>query len=247
MALPNTVYTIPAIHLIIGAVTTNTVPIGVTRGPGFAESVNILERLIDSAAREMSIDRAELRRRNLIAPTAMPFTNNFGTTVDSGHFAANLDQALKFAQGFADRRRDTEARGLLRGLGFAYHIKGTGGAPEEKVEIAFGDDDFVNFTTGTQSIGQGHETTFPQIISDLLGVPFERIRYRHGDTDLISKGGGHGSSRATYMGGTAIFLATEMIIQKGRHVAAQALEAAEADIDFADGRFFVTGVRGQII
>jgi carbon-monoxide dehydrogenase large subunit len=241
ITLPNTVYRIPALHLTIGAVTTNTVPIGVTRGPGFAESVNILERLIDRAARETKRDRAEMRRRNLIPAAAMPYTSPTGTPVDSGNFAANLDAALDRAAGFAARRRGSEARGLLRGLGFACHIKATGGAPEEKVELRFGDDGDLTLTTGTQSIGQGHETTFRQIIMGLLGVPFERIRYRDGDTGLISKGGGHGSSRATYMGGTAMFLAAEKIIAKGTRVAAQALEAAETDIEFADGRFRVAG------
>ncbi len=241
MALPNTVYRIPALRLTIGAVTTNTVPIGVTRGPGFAESVNILERLIDRAAREMAIDRADIRRRNLIPASAMPYKNVSGTTIDSGNFNANLDAALEHARGFEDRRRDSEARGLRRGLGFAYHIKGTGGAPEEKVEIRFDDDDTVTLTTGTQSIGQGHETTFPQIVAGRLGVPFDRVGYRQGDTAIISKGGGHGSSRSTYMGGTAIYLATEKIIEKGRRIAARALEAADADIEFADGQFRVGG------
>lgn len=239
--LPATVYQIPQIHLTIGGVATNTVPIGVTRGPGFAEAVNIIERLIDRAARDMNIDRADLRRRNMISPDAIPFTSVTGTPVDTGHFAANLDAAMALTAGFAARRKETETRGLLRGLGFACHIKATGGAPEEKVELTFADDDTVTLTTGTQSIGQGHETTFPQIISDLLGVPFEAIRYRHGDTGLISKGGGHGSSRATYMGGTAIFMAVERIIAKGMPFAAQALEAAEADIAFADGAYHVAG------
>ena len=240
IALPNTVYRIPALHLAIGAVVTNTVPIGVTRAPGFAETVNIMERLIDHAAREMTLDRGDMRRRNLIPPAAMPYTSPTGTPIDSGDFPANLDAARALARGFAGRKRESEARGLLRGIGFACHIKETGGMPEEKVEIRFGDDD-VTLTTGTQSIGQGHETTFPQILADLLGVPFDRVNYRAGDTDAISKGGGHGSSRATYMGGTAMYLASEKIIAKGKRVAARALEAAEADIDFADGRFSVSG------
>ena len=240
IALPNTVYRIPALHLTIGAVVTNTVPIGVTRAPGFAETVNIMERLIDAAAREMKLDRGVLRRRNLIPPAAMPYTSPTGTPIDSGDFPANLDAALAWARGFAGRKRQSEARGLLRGIGFACHIKATGGMPEEKVELRFGDDD-VTLTTGTQSIGQGHETTFRQIVADLLGVPFDRVRYRAGDTDAISKGGGHGSSRATYMAGTAMYLASEKIIAKGKRVAARVLEAAEVDIDFADGRFTVAG------
>jgi carbon-monoxide dehydrogenase large subunit len=238
-ALPNSIYEIPNVQLTIGAVVTNTVPVGVTRGPGFAEAINIIERLIDRAAQEMDIGRAELRRRNIVGST--PFTSPTGTPVDSGQFRDNLDAAMERSEGFESRRKESEARGWLRGLGFAYHIKGTGGAPEENVELTFGEDDTVTLTTGTQSIGQGHETSFPQIISDLLGVPFECIRYRHGDTGLISKGGGHGSSRATYMGGTAIFLAIEKIIKKGLPLAATALEAAEADISFTDGEYRVTG------
>jgi len=237
-SLPGTVYKIPEIFLSIGAVATNTVPVGVTRGPGFAEAVNILERLIDRAAREMGFDRADLRRRNLRKET--PFTSVTGTYVDSGDFLVNLDDAMRRTSGFESRRRRSESIGKLRGLGFACHIKATGGAPEEKVELTF-DDDILTLTTGTQSIGQGHETTFPQIISELLGVPTESIRYRHGDTGLISKGGGHGSSRATYMGGTAMFLAIEKIIEKGKPIAATLLEAAEADITFADGDFAIAG------
>jgi carbon-monoxide dehydrogenase large subunit len=237
-SLPGTVYEIPEIFLSIGAVATNTVPIGVTRGPGFAEAVNILERLIDRAAREMGFDRADLRRRNMRKET--PFTSLTGTYVDSGQFSINLDVAMRSISGFEERCRQSESNGRLRGLGFAYHIKATGGAPEEKVELTF-EGEILTLTTGTQSIGQGHETTFPQIISELLGVPTENIRYRHGDTGLISKGGGHGSSRATYMGGTAMFLAIEKIIAKGKPVAAKLLEAAEADITFADGNFTIAG------
>ena len=139
------------------------------------------------------------------------------------------------------RRRESEARGFLRGLGFAYHIKGTGGSPHENVDIRFEADGTVSLITGTQTIGQGHETTFPQILADRLGLPNERIRLVQGDTDLIPLGGGHGSSRATYMGGTAIWRASDEIIAKGTRIAAEALEAAEADIRFADGRFVVAG------
>ncbi|MBO0738071.1 MAG: molybdopterin-dependent oxidoreductase, partial [Alphaproteobacteria bacterium] len=131
--------------------------------------------------------------------------------------------------------------GLLRGLGFAYHIKGTGGSPHENVDIRFEPDGAVLLITGTQTIGQGHETTFPQILADRLGLPNERIRLVQGDTDLIPLGGGHGSSRATYMGGTAIWRVSDEIIAKGARIAADALETAEADIRFGDGRFCVSG------
>jgi carbon-monoxide dehydrogenase large subunit len=241
--LPGTVYRIPAIDLQVAAVLTNTAPIGVTRGPGFAEAVNIIERLIDAAARQCGFDRAELRHINMVPAAAMPVTNSFGNRVDSGAFAETLGRALAQADvaGFPARRRQSEARGCLRGLGYAYHIKGTGGSPHENVDIRFAADGTVSLITGTQTIGQGHETTFPQILADRLGIANERIRLVQGDTDRIPIGGGHGSSRATYMGGTAIWHASEEIVAKGTRIAAEALEAAEADIRFADGSFVVAG------
>jgi carbon-monoxide dehydrogenase large subunit len=246
--LPNTVYRIPAIDLQVAGVLTNTAPIGVTRGPGFAEAVNIIERLIDTAARQCGFDRADLRRINMVPASAMPVTNAVGNTVDSGAFSETFDHALARAdiEGFATRRRESGARGSLRGLGFAYHIKGTGGSPTENVDIRFEPDGTVSLITGTQTIGQGHETTFPQILADRLGIPNERIRLVQGDTDRIPLGGGHGSSRATYMGGTAIWRASEEIIAKGTRVAAEALEAAEADLGFADGRFVAAGTDRSI-
>jgi carbon-monoxide dehydrogenase large subunit len=246
--LPGTVYRIPAVGLRVAAVLTNTAPIGVTRGPGFAEAVNIIERLIDRAARDCGFDRTELRRLNLVPAAAMPMTNVFGNKVDSGAFPETFDRALADADipGFAGRRRDSEALGLLRGLGFAYHIKATGGSPSENVDIRFEADGTVALITGTQTIGQGHETTFPQILADRLGVANEQIRLVQGDTDLIPLGGGHGSSRATYMGGTAIWRASEQIIAKGTRIAADVLEAAEADIRFEDGDFIVAGTDRRV-
>jgi carbon-monoxide dehydrogenase large subunit len=246
--LQGTVYRLPSIALHVRVALTNTTPIGVMRGPGFAETVNILERLIDAAALKFGFDRASLRRRNMVPARDMPMTNSFGFQVDSGAFPETLDKALGRADvaGFANRRRQSEARGLRRGLGFAYHIKGTGGSPEENVDIRFEKDGTVALITGTQHIGQGHETTFPQILATRLGVANEQIRLRQGDTDLIATGGGHGSSRATYMGGTAMWRASDEIIRKGTALAADILEAAEADIRFeADhdrgGRFVVSG------
>jgi aerobic carbon-monoxide dehydrogenase large subunit len=246
--LPSTVYQIPAIALRVAAVLTNTAPIGVTRGPGFAEAVNIIERLIDKAARQCGFDRAELRRTNLVPAAAMPMTNPLGNRVDSGAFPETFARALADADvaGFAARRRASETRGLLRGIGFAYHIKATGGSPSENVDIRFEAGGTVALITGTQTIGQGHETTFPQILADRLGIPNARIRLVQGDTDLIPIGGGHGSSRATYMGGTAIWRAADEIIAKGTRIAADALEAAEADIRFEDGRFEVSGTDRSI-
>ncbi len=246
--LPGTIYAIPAIALHIRAALSNTAPIGVTRGPGFAETVNIIERLIDAAARQCDFDRAELRRRNFVPATAMPLTNAFGFLVDSGDFPATFDRALAVADvaGFPARRAVSEAKGVLRGLGFAYHIKATGGSPHENIDIRFENDGTVSLITGTQTIGQGHETTFPQILADRLGIPNALIRLRQGDTDLIPMGGGHGSSRATYMGGTAMWRASDTIIEKGKRIAAEALEAADVDIAFADGNFAVVGTNRSI-
>ena len=232
--LQGTVYRIPSIALHVLVVLSNTTPIGVMRGPGFAETVNILERLIDAAARQAGFDRAELRLLNMVPAHDMPMTNAFGFQVDSGAFPETFAKALERADvaGFATRRKQSETRGLMRGLGFACHIKGTGGAPEENVDIRFETDGTVSLITGTQHIGQGHETTFPQILAHRLGVPNEKIKLCQGDTDLIPFGGGHGSSRATYMGGTAMWRASDEIIKKGTALAAEALEASEADIKF---------------
>lgn len=241
--LPGTVYRIPAIALRVAGVLTNTAPLGVTRGPGFAEAVNIIERLIDKAARHGGFDRAHLRRLNMVPSSAMPMTNVFGQKVDSGTFPETFDRALAEADvaGFAARRRASETRGLLRGLGYAYHVKGTGGSPHENAEIRFETDGRVTVTTGTHSVGQGHATTFPQIVATRLGVPNAAIDFRQADTDLIAIGGGSGSSRSTYMGGTAIWRAADQIIAKGTAFAAQMLEAAEADIRFEDGHFIAAG------
>ena len=246
--LPGTVYRIPAIELLVAAVYTNTAPIGVLRGPGYGEANNIIERLIDAAARQCGFDRAELRRKNLVPAAEMPWANAVGNIIDSGAFPETFGKALLAADaaGFEERRRGSEARGLLRGLGFAYHVKGTGGAPSENVDIRFAADGTVALITGTQTIGQGHETTFPQILADRLGLPNERINLVQGDTDLVPIGGGHGSSRATYMGGTAIWRAADQIIEKGARIAADMLEAAEADIAFADGSFVVSGTDRRV-
>jgi carbon-monoxide dehydrogenase large subunit len=244
--LQGTVYDIPAVALRVRAVLTNTTPIGVTRGPGFGEAVNIMERLIDTAAAQCGFDRFELRRRNFVAAT--PMTNALKFVVDSGDFRAHFDAAVQEADlaGFGARRQLSEALGRRRGLGVACHIKGTGGLPTENVDIRFEADGRVALITGTQTIGQGHETTMPQILADRLGIPNGLIQLRQGDTDLIPMGGGHGSSRATYMGGTAIWRASEIIVAKGTKLAAEALEASEADIVFEDGVFRVTGTDRRV-
>ncbi|MEM7404168.1 MAG: xanthine dehydrogenase family protein molybdopterin-binding subunit [Pseudomonadota bacterium] len=250
MAAPSTVYDIARVALRLRVVLTNTVPIGVTRGPGFAETVDPLERLIDKAARELDIDRLELRRRNFVRTARMPWRNAAGTRIDSGDFQACLDKALAHADvgGFAARAAEARERGRLRGYGVACHIKGTGGSPEENVHFGFDFNEGAGerserlvFTTGTQAIGQGHETSFRQIVATLFGVPMSAVAYRAGDTALIPFGGGHGSSRATFMASQAMVYAAKAVIAKGRRVAADLFEASPGDVRFESGEFYVDG------
>ena len=241
--LPGTVYKVPVIELKILGVLTNTTPIGVFRGPGYAEANLIIERIIDKAAHQCGFDRAELRRMNLYKADDMPFTNALGGVVDSGNFPKVLDMALKKADysGFNARKKKMDLNGLLRGIGFAYHIKGTGGAPDENVDVRFNEDATISLIMGTQSIGQGHETTFPQILASQLGISKNKVVVASSDTDRIAFGGGHGSSRSTYMGGTAIFNAVQDIISKGKTIAANEFETSVEDLSFANGSFTVSG------
>lgn len=238
--LPGTIYHFPAVALRVRAAMTNTAPIGVFRGPGFAEMVNVLERLIDEAGRVSGVDRFDLRRRNLLPPSAMPATNGFGNTIDSGDFPKAFERALELVNvaGFPARRAAAKER---LGVAVVCHIKATGGSPDENVEIRFREDGGVDLVTGTQTIGQGHETTFPQLVAERLGVPNHLVRLIHGDTDAIPFGGGHGSSRATYMAGTAIWRAADEIIANGKAFAADLLEASAGDLAFADGEYRVAG------
>jgi len=236
-------YDIPAVHLDVKAVFTNATPLGAYRGVGYAESMNVMERLIEVAAQQTGIDALELRRRNFLRTDDGPFTNFYGVTVDSGTFTDTLDMVLVQGdvQGIDARKAESQAQGKLRGLGIAYYMEMTMGPPEECVDIRFEEDDRVILVTGTRSNGQGHETTFPQIVSAKLGLPFENIVFQQGDTDLIPTGGGHGGSRSTHMAGSALHHASESIVEKGRVIAAHTLEAAEADIEFVDGQYVVAG------
>lgn len=238
--LPGAVYRVPATALRVRAALTNTAPIGVFRGPGFGEMVNILERLIDEAARVSGLDRFDIRRRNLLPKAAMPATNPFGNTIDSGDFPKAFERALELADvaGFPARRAASSER---LGIAATCHIKATGGSPDENVEIKFREDGGVDLVTGTQTIGQSHETTFPQLVADRLGIPNDLVRLVHGDTDAIPFGGGHGSSRATYMAGTAIWRASEEIVAKGKRIASDLLEVAGGDLEFVDGRYRIIG------
>ena len=237
------VYGFQAVYANVIGVFTNTVPVDAYRGAGRPESNYLVERLIDAAARELKIDRVELRRRNMVGPAAMPHTTPVGKTYDSGDFRIVLDAALKNADwaGFAARRAEAAKRGKRRGIGLAYYLEATGGAPTERAEIRFADDGFVDVYVGTQSTGQGHETAYVQLTVDRLGVPGEKVRVKQGDTDTIPTGGGTGGARSLYSEGQAILLTAATVIEKGRKAASEALEAAPADIVFEQGRFAIVG------
>jgi aerobic carbon-monoxide dehydrogenase large subunit len=237
------VYGFQQIYANVLGVFTHTAPVDAYRGAGRPESNYLLERLVDAAARELGIDRVELRRRNMIPASAMPHKTPVGKTYDTGDFAMVLDAALKQMDyaGFAARRAEAARRGKRRGIGLAYYLEVTMGDPTERAEIRFADDGFVDLYVGTQSTGQGHETAYIQLTSQRLGIDAEKIRVRQGDTDTIPVGGGTGGSRSLYSEGQAILLTAETVIDKGKQAAAEVLEAAAADIAFDDGRFAIVG------
>jgi carbon-monoxide dehydrogenase large subunit len=227
---------------------THTVPVDAYRGAGRPESNYIVERLIDTAARELGIDPAELRRRNMVPPSSMPFTTAMGKVYDSGEFEKILDVALeKFAwRDFPARRAESEARGFKRGIGMSYYLEATGGGPVERAEIRFAEDGHVDLFVGTQSNGQGHETAYIMLTADRLGIPPERIRVVQGDTDSIPQGGGTGGARSLYSQGTAIYATAQGIIDKGKVLAAEILDATPDAVTFTDGNFNVSGTNRGI-
>jgi len=237
------VYGFQAVYAHVIGVFTNTVPVDAYRGAGRPESNYLVERIIDAAARELKIDRALLRRRNMIPATAMPYTTAMKQVYDSGDFPRVLDAALAKMEysGFAARRAEAVRRGRRRGVGMAYYLEATGGGPTERAEIRFADDGFVDLYVGTQSTGQGHETAYVMLTADRLGIDGEKIRVRQGDTDTIPEGGGTGGARSLYSEGQAILATTATVIEKGKRAASEALEAATADIVFEGGRFSIVG------
>ena len=237
------VYGFQAIHANVIGVFTNTVPVDAYRGAGRPESNYLVERLIDAAARELKIDPVELRKRNLVPPAAMPFTSAMGQTYDSGDFGRVMDAALLKIDyaGFPARRAEARERGRLRGIGMAYYLEATGGAPSERAEIRFAGDGGVDLYVGTQSTGQGHETAYVMLTANRLGIAPDNIRVRQGDTDEIPTGGGTGGARSLYSEGQAILATAATVIEKGKAAAAEMFEAAVADIVFDDGRFSIIG------
>ena len=239
----NGTYRFQAIHSRVTGVYTNTVPVDAYRGAGRPEAIYVVERLVDTAARQLGIDPAELRRRNFIAAAEMPFKTTIGATYDSGDFAGNLGRALDRADyaGIAARKAEAATRGKLRGLGIAYYIENCGSGGEEIGRMAVAADGTVSFAIGTQDNGQGHQTAYAQIVADRLGIDIDRIRVIQGDTDLVATGRGTGGSRSLPIGGVSCERAALAVIEKGKRIAADVLEAAPADIEYADGTFRIAG------
>lgn len=236
-------YAIPAARLDFKGYVTHTVPINVYRGVGRLEDLYMVERLLDAAAEKLGLDRAEIRRRNLIGPSAMPWTTATGMVYDCGDFPRLFEAALGYADwaGFAMRRAQAAARGRLRGIGVAYIIEGAGGMAEEYAAVEAKSDGTVVVGTGAQSQGQGHETTFAQVVAEAMEVPFDRVRVIHGDTDKVAHGIGTFASRSMIKAGGASVEAVRALLAKGRARARDRLEASIEDIIYTGGRFIVAG------
>jgi aerobic carbon-monoxide dehydrogenase large subunit len=242
LRLASTVYDIPAVKVSSSAVFTNTAPTVPYRGAGRPEAVYIIERLVDQAARELGIDRAELRRRNFIAPAAMPYQTQTGWTYDTGDYAAALQkcQALADWPGYEARVAKSQARGRRRGRGIVYYVDNTG-LFNDRMEIRFDPGGMLTILAGTLSHGQGHETSYAQMVSEWLGVPLASIRLAQADTDEIAIGRGTYGSRSMMVGGSALKAAADEVIARGKRFAGHFLEASPADIVFADGTFTIAG------
>jgi len=240
----SSVYRIPAIHAQVTMVLTNAAPLGPYRGAGRPEAIYLVERLIEQAALATGIDRVELRRRNLIPPSAMPYLAPSGQTYDSGEFEAVLDKALRLAdwKGFPARRKESEAAGKLRGIGLCCFLEVAGGSPlNETADLRFEPDGTAVLRTGAQAMGQGQMTTLPLILAKQLQVNVSRIRIVQGDSDEVPGGLPTVASRSTMMVGGAMLKAAHEAIAKGKDFAAELLEAAAADIEYRAGEFRVAG------
>lgn len=241
-------YDIPAAHIAMKCVFSNTAPVDAFRGAGKPETLVMVERLVDLAAHRLGRDPAELRRLNFVAPTKFPYRTPLGFTYDSGDYVALLDAVNQKADiaGFAARRRASEARGRRRGLGYSAHIHGTGGWGDETSIVTVNADGTIEAITGTQSQGQGHATVYAQVIAAALGVSPERVRIVQGDTLKVSRGGGTGGSSSTIISGATMKRAADVVIARARDQASDMLEASPADLEYAEGAFTVVGTDKRV-
>jgi aerobic carbon-monoxide dehydrogenase large subunit len=248
VGLMTSVYQVPVAHIRARAVLSNTAPTNPYRSAGRPEAMFVIERLISIAARRCGLDEVTLRRRNLVPSSAMPYANPLGLTYDSGAYEQAMDQALALSDwnGFPQRRKDSARRERLRGIGIANYVEATSGMPRERAEILVRPDGGVDVVIGTLSSGQGHETSFSQLITEWLGIGPEHVRIITNDTDIVTVGGGSHSARSMRFAGIVIGKAADAIIAKGKRIAAHLLEAGEHDIAFADGAFTITGTDRRI-
>ena len=243
MRLATSVYAVPAAHVRLRAAFTNCAPANAYRGVGRAEAIYAMERLIEAAARATGIDALELRRRNFVSPAAMPYKTATGSVYDSGEFAVVMAKALAVAdwQGFAKRKAAAKKRGALYGRGVGCYIESAGGQPLEYAKLRAEPDGGITVLAGTHNHGQGHETSFAQVVAERLGVPFEKVRLVFGDTALVEKGAGTHGSRSMRMAGSAMLGAARALIARGTEIASHLLETAAEDIEFARAAFRVRG------
>jgi aerobic carbon-monoxide dehydrogenase large subunit len=242
------VYRTPVIGVDIKTVLTNTTLMGAYRGAGRPEANYYMERLIDTAAEEMGINRLTLRKRNFIKPAQLPFPAASGVTYDSGDFAGVFQKALEISdyENFARRKKESRKNGKLRGIAVGSYLEVTAPPSGELGKITFEPDGSVKLTTGTLDYGQGHATPFAQVLSAQLGVPFDKIMLEQNDSDLVRFGNGTGGSRSITATGQAIVEASALVVEKGKKAAAHMLEASEADIEFGNGRFTIAGTDRSI-
>jgi carbon-monoxide dehydrogenase large subunit len=236
-------YRTPLLEVATKCVFTNTVLVSAYRGAGRPEGAYNMERTMDYAAAALGIDRFQLRRRNFIRAKEMPFKSASGMVYDCGDFPGLFDEALACADvaGFKQRKRESKKRGKLRGLGVGCYLETTAAGTTEMGGIRFNDDGTVTIVTGTLDYGQGHAAAFAQVLTERLGVPFERIKLVQGDSDRLVTGGGTGGSRSAMLSGTAIVQAADKVIEQGKQIAAHVLEASVADIEFRNGNFGIVG------
>ncbi|MFL6714575.1 MAG: xanthine dehydrogenase family protein molybdopterin-binding subunit [Sulfurifustis sp.] len=241
-------YDIPAAHVRVRGVFTNTNPVDAYRGAGRPEAIYAIERLVDAAARELGLSPIEIRKRNLIPSSAMPYTTALGSLYDSGDFVRNLNDAVKLArwEEFEARRKEARARGRLRGIGVATYIERCAGGAPEQARLTVDAHGHVTLYIGTQSNGQGHETSFRQIIAERLGVAFEDVTVVQGDSDRIATGGGTMGSRSVPVGGAAVSGAAFKVIDAAKRKAADMLEASAVDIEFVEGVFRIAGTDRRV-
>jgi carbon-monoxide dehydrogenase large subunit len=234
-----TVYDIPLMHMRCRAMVTNTVPTAPFRGAGRPEATLVLERLIDLAAARLGTDRVKLRQKNLIARRKLPYRTASGLTYDSGDFTGNMKRMVEAAdwKGFPARKRESRRRGKLRGIGISNYVETPVGIPHERVEVTVLGSGAIELAVGTQSTGQGHETTFAQVMADLLGVRPEEIKFIGGDTAKIASGSGTHSDRSMRLGGTLMVQASNEVIGQAKAVAAKVLGVPDAEVAFDDGLF----------